>query len=170
MKHIKLVTAVALMSVANLSFAAGETFQATVNAISDSSIAQTTALHFGAMQPTAGSVCSMDGSGVITGACDASNGNIALGIVTVSGLTPNTPLNVTVSGTSGANVTFSSLVDIQNATGTHDSIADATVSSITTNGTADDLAINVYGSMTVDTELTPGISYSADYTIDVVFQ
>lgn len=170
MRNFKLLSAVALMSAATFSLASTETFQATVNAISDSSIAQTTALHFGAMQPTAGSVCSMDASGVITGACDASNGNIALGIVTVSGLIANTPLNVTVTGASGTNVTFAPTVDIQNAAGAHNAVADGALTAVTTNGTGDDLTINVYGAMTVDTALTPGASYTADYLIDVNFQ
>ena len=170
MKNFKILSVVALVSVASLSLASSETFQASVNAISDSSIAQTTALHFGAMQPTAGSVCSMDAAGVITGACDASNGNIALGIVTVSGLIANTPLNVTVSGSSGTNVTFSSLIDIQNAAAAHSAVSDGTISAVTTNGTGDNLTINVYGSMTVDTALIPGTSYTADYVVDVNFQ
>lgn len=166
----KILAAALLTMTAGSVFAASETFQATVNAISDSSIANTTGLHFGAMQPTVGSVCTMDDAGAITGACDASNGNIAIGLVTVSGLTANTPLNVTVTGGSGTNVTFASVVDINNATGTHDAVTDATVTAITTNGTADDLTIDVYGSMTVDTVLTPGTTYTADYVVDVSFQ
>jgi hypothetical protein len=170
MKNFKLLSAVALVSVSTLSFAASESFQASVNAISDSSIAQTTALHFGAMQPTLGSVCSMDASGVITGACDASNGNIALGVVTVSGLISNTPLNVTVTGGSGSNVTFASTVDILNAAGIHNAVTNGTLSAVTTNGTGDNLTINVYGSLTVDTALIPGTAYTADYVVDVNFQ
>ena len=170
MRKFKLVGAAALMSLASLSFASSETFTATVNAISDSSIAQTTALHFGAMQPTTGSICNMDSTGIFTGACDASNGNIALGVVTVSGLIANTPLNVTVSGSSGSNVTFEPTVDIQNAAAAHNAINDGTLTSVTTNGTGDDLTINVYGAMTVDTALTPGQAYTADYLVDVNFQ
>lgn len=170
MRKFKLTAATALMTIASLSFASSETFQATVNAISDSSIAQTTALHFGAMQPTAGSVCNMDSSGVITGDCDASNGNIALGVVTVSGLIANTPLNVTVSGSSGTNVTFASTVDILNAASAHNAVVDGTLTAVTTNGSGDDLNINVYGAMTVDSSLTPGNAYTADYVVDVNFQ
>lgn len=170
MRNLKVVSAVALMTLAGASFAANDTFQATVNAISDSSIAQTTALHFGAMQPTASSICTMDSSGVVTGACDASNGNIALGVVTVSGLIANTALNVTVSGSSGANVTFASTVDIENAAAAHDAVTDGTLTAVTTNGTGDDLTINVYGNMTVDTALSPGTAYTADYVVDVSFQ
>ena len=167
----KKILSIALCSlISGSALAASETFQATVNAISDASIAQTTALHFGAMQPTVGSVCTMDDAGAVTGNCDVSNGNIAIGLITVSGLTANTPMNVNVTGSAGTNVTFVATFDVNNATGTHDGVADNTVTAITTNGTADDLLIDVYGQMTVDTALTPGSSYTADYTVDVTFQ
>lgn len=167
----KKLLALALLSTTSGSvLAASETFQATVNAISDASIAQTTALHFGAMQPTLGSVCSMDTAGVITGACDPTNGNIAIGLITVSGLTANTPLNVNVTGAAGANVTFLSTFDVNNAAAAHEGVADGTLTAITTNGTGDDLTIDVYGQMTVTAALTPGSAYTADYTVEVTFQ
>lgn len=170
MKKFKLAALVTMSLATSAVFAATETFQATVNAISDSSIAQTTALHFGAMQPSAGSSCAMDNTGAVTGACDAANGNIAIGLVTVSGLIASTPLNITVDGQSGTNVTFTSIVDINNATGTHDAIADAATTAVTSNGSGDDITIDVYGSMLVDTALTPGDSYTADYIVTVDFQ
>jgi hypothetical protein len=152
MQKFKILSLAALVSVSTFSFAASETF------------------HFGALQTASGSACSMDNAGAVTGACDASNANIALGVVTVSGLLANSAVNVTVNGSSGSNVTFVSTVDIQNATGTHNAIADNTATAVTTNGSGDDLSINVYGTMTVDTDLTPGTEYTADYVVDVTFQ
>jgi hypothetical protein len=170
MKNFKILSIAALVSVSTFSFAASETFQATVNAVADATIANTTPLHFGAMQTATGSVCTMDNAGAVTGACDASNANIALGVVTVSGLLANTALDVTVNGSSGSNVTFVSTVDIQNAAGTHNAVSDNTTTAVTTNGSGDDLAINVYGTMTVDSDLTAGQAYTADYVVDVTFQ
>lgn len=170
MKNIRILSIATLVSFSSFSFAANETFQATVDAVSDATITQTTPLHFGAIQTASGSVCSMDNTGTITGACDASNANISLGVVTVSGLLANSAVNVTVSGSSGSNVSFVSTVDINNATGTHNAVSDNTLTAVTTNGTGDDLAINVYGAMTVDTDLTPGQEYTADYVVDVTFQ
>lgn len=166
----RIISLALLSTISATTFAASSTFQATVNAISDAAIAQTTALHFGAMQPTLGAVCTMDDAGAVTGNCDAANANIAIGLITVSGLIANVPLNVTVTGASGTNVTFASIYDINNATAAHDAIADGTQTAVTTNGSGDNLTIDVYGSMTVDTALTPGDSYTAAYTVDVTFQ
>lgn len=166
----KILALATLISVSTFTFAASETFQATVESVADATITESTALHFGAIQPQVGSVCSMDDAGAITGACDASNANIALGIVTVSGLLANSEVNVTVSGSSGSNVTFAPTIDINNAAAAHDAIADSVLTAVTTNSSGDDLAINVYGSMTVDTALTPATSYTAAYTVDVTFQ
>ncbi len=166
----RLLSLALLSTLSATSFAANTTFQATVNAISDAAIAQTAALHFGAMQPTFGSQCTMDNTGAVSGACDASNANIAIGLITVSGLIANVPLNVTVTGAPGTNVDFDAQFDVNNATATHDGIADGTVTAVTTNASGDDLTIDVYGQMQVTTALNPGDSYTADYTVDVSFQ
>jgi len=166
----KLLAIAALMSVSTVTLATTETFQATVLAVADATITETTPLHFGAIQPQVGSVCTMNNAGAVSGACDASNVNIALGVISVSGLLANTPVNVTVSGASGSNVTFVPTVDIANAASAHNAVANAAVTPVTTNSNGDDLAINVYGAMTVDTALSPATSYTAGYTVDVTFQ
>jgi len=166
----KLLAIAALMSVSTITFAASETFQATVTAVADATITETTPLHFGAIQPQAGSVCTMNNAGAVSGACDASNANIDLGVVTVSGLLANSAVNVTVSGSSGSNVTFVPTVDIANAAAAHNAIANTVLTAVSTNSNGDDLAINVYGSMTVDADLIAGDTYTAGYTVDVTFQ
>lgn len=170
--HMKkrLVSLALLSTLSASTIAANSTFQATVNAISDAAIAQTTALHFGAMQPTSGAVCTMDNTGAVAGSCDATNANIAIGLITVSGLTANVPLNVTVTGQAGTNVSFLSEFDINGAVGTHENNPDNTAIAVTTNGTGDNLTLDVYGQMTVTTALTPGDSYTANYIVDVSFQ
>ena len=170
MRNFKLLTTAALLSISTLTFAGSETFLATIEGVEDATIAESIPLHFGAIQPQVGSVCSMDNAGVITGACDASNGNIALGVVTVSGLLASSEVNVTVSGSSGSNVTFAPTVDINNAVASHDAVADGALAAVTTNGSGDNLEINVYGAMTVDTALAPATAYTASYTVDVTFQ
>lgn len=167
----KSIISIALLSTISASaLAASQTFQANVDALADASIAQTTPLHFGAMQPTATSECVMDNAGAVTGDCDASHASIAIGLITVSGLAANVPLNVNVTGGSGTNVSFEATFDVNNATGTHNGITDGTATAVTSNASADDLTIDVYGSMTVDNALTPGDSYTADYIVDVTFQ
>jgi len=165
-----------LIALALLSAASGSTlgatgnYNATVNAISDASITPTTDLHFGAMQPQVGAACVMAAAGTVSGDCDSSNANISIGLITVSNLVANTPMNVTVTGSGGANVAFAAQYDINNAAGTHDGVADGVQTAITTNGTADDITIDVYGTMTVTTALTPGSTYTAEYVVDVSFQ
>ncbi len=167
----KSIISIALLSAMSTSvFAASEIFSASVNAVEDASIAESAPLHFGAIQTAATSVCTMDSTGAVSGACDASDINIAIGEVTVSGVLANVPLNVTVTGGAGTNVTFAATYDINNAAATHDGITDGTLTAVTSNGVGDDLTIDVYGSMTVDTALTPGDTYTADYTVDVTFQ
>ncbi|MEW9799054.1 hypothetical protein [Alteromonas sp. CYL-A6] len=150
--------------------AASQTFQASVNAMQDATIAETSALHFGAIQPTALSVCTMDNAGAVSGDCDASDAAINIGLITVSGVAANVPLNVTVTGGSSTELTFAATYDINNATATHDGITDGTLTAVTTNGLGDDLTIDVYGAMTVDSTLTAGSAYTVDYTVDVAFQ
>jgi hypothetical protein len=170
----KRLIALALLSAASTSSnAADATFTATVNAISDAGIAQTTALHFGAMQPTVGAACTMADTGVVTGDCDAANANIAIGLITVSGLTANVPLNISVQGIAGTNVTFVPEYDINGAAAASDNNAEnspSTPVAITTNATGDNLLLDIYGVMTVTTALTPGQAYTSDYTVDVSFQ
>jgi hypothetical protein len=167
----KRLIALALLSAASgSSIAATATYTASVNAISDASITNTTPLHFGAMQPQVGAACTMADDGSVGGDCDAADANIAIGLVTVSSLSANTPMNITVTGSGGANVDFDAEYDINNAASPHINIADSTTTSITTNATADDITIDVYGVMTVTTALTPGSTYTADYVVDVTFQ
>jgi len=167
----KRLASLALLSMLSAStIAANSTFQATVNAISDAAIAQTTALNFGAMQPTFGATCTMDNTGAVTGSCDATNANIAIGLITVSGLTANVPLNVTVQGQPGTNVAFTSEFDVNGAVGVHDNNLDNTTVAVTTNSTGDNLTLDVYGQMEVTTALVPGDTYTANYIVDVSFQ
>ena len=170
--HMKkrLISLALLSTISASTIAADATFTATVNAISDAAIAQTTALHFGAMQPSVGAACNMSDAGVVTGDCDAANANIAIGLITVSGLTANVPLNVTVTGVPGTNVTFAPTFDINGAAAASDANPENSPIAITTNSTGDNLLLDVYGVMTVTTALTPGDSYTSDYVVDVSFQ
>ena len=167
----RLIALALLSAVSGSSIAATANYTATVNSIADASIAPTNALHFGAMQPQVGAICTMASDGSIGGDCDSADANISIGIITVSNLVANTPMSVNVTGSGGANVAFAAQYTINNAaTGPHNDIADNTPTAITTNPTADDITIDVYGSMTVTTALTPGSTYTADYTVDVSFQ
>ena len=163
-----LVSAVLALSSTTL-FASNQTFQASINGWSEPTFAETNALHFGKIRLASGSTCTMDNAGAVTGDCDASDANIQLGGITVSGLAPNSAMNITVSGSSSANLTFAPATTATDGTST-ETTANGVATAFTTDGSASDITINVYGQMSVDTALTAGADYSVDYTVDVSFQ
>ncbi|NMH60814.1 hypothetical protein [Alteromonas ponticola] len=158
----------AISSLSGSVYAASQVFQASVDAMQDATITETTPLHFGSINPTATSVCTMTNTGTVSGDCDASAGSIAAGLITITGISENVPLNVSVSGGTSTELSFVSTYDINNASASHESIADSTVTAVTT--TAIDLTIDVYGAVTVGSTLTAGTSYTVPYTVDVTFQ
>ncbi|MBQ4863619.1 hypothetical protein J8L98_18210 [Pseudoalteromonas sp. MMG013] len=168
MNNKLLLSAVLALSSTSL-LASNQTFQASINGWSEPTFAETNALHFGKIRLAAGSACTMDNAGAVTGDCDASDANIQLGGITVSGLAPNSAMNITVSGSSSANLTFAPATTATDGTST-ETTADGVASAFTTDGSASDITINVYGQMTVDTALTAGGDYDVDYTVDVSFQ
>ncbi|GLR71292.1 hypothetical protein [Agaribacter marinus] len=171
MNKFKLAALVTATLVSSASFAASETFDANVTAAADASIANSTAIDFGTVQVASGSVCTMDDAGAVTGACDASAAEIALGQVDVTGLLPNTGVTVELTFSAGTNVTFVPSFDINNAAAASDGHASADGAiSVTTDGSGSDLLIDVYGQLTVNNTLTPGADETAPYTVEVLFQ
>lgn len=166
----KIFAATALLAITSTSLlASSETFQASVNGWSEPTFVEDSALHFGKIRLSTGSSCAMDNAGAVTGDCDASDANIQLGGVTVSGLAPNSAMNITVSGSTSANLTFSPITTATDGT-TSVTTADSVASAFTTDASATDITIGVYGNMTVDSDLTAGDLYAVDYTVDVSFQ
>ncbi|GMM84948.1 hypothetical protein [Pseudoalteromonas sp. MTN2-4] len=166
----KLLFSAALLAATSSSiFASSDTFQATISGWSEPTFAQTSALNFGKIRLAATSSCTMDNAGAVTGDCDASDANIQIGGVTVSGLAPNSAMNITVTGSSSANLTFAPVTTATDGTSST-TTADGVASAFTTDASATDITISVYGTMTVDNALTADGNYSVDYTVDVSFQ
>jgi len=166
----KIIAASALLALSSAStLAADQVFQANINGWSEPTFAQNDALHFGKIRLTAGSVCVMDNAGAVTGDCDTSDADIQLGDITVSGLAPSSAMNITVTGGSSANLTFVPVATATDGT-TTETTADGVASGFTTDASSTDIALNVYGQMTVDTALTGLVAYTVDYTVDVSFQ
>lgn len=167
----KLIFALTISTLASpLAFAANETFQASVTGYAEPTITEGTPLNFGKILTVIGSVCTMDNAGGITGQCDASAAHAA-GTVTIAALAPSTAMNITVTGGSsaGSELTYVPITDVTDGT-TNLSTADGVALPFTTTGLGADIAMTVYGAMTVDTTLTNGTSYTVDYTVDVSFQ
>jgi hypothetical protein len=169
MKRSLLLSSILIASTSTTVLATTNTFQATITGFSEPIIAETTPLNFGKIALDLGSSCIMNSAGAITGDCDAADANISIGAVTVSGLAPNSAMNITVTGSAGSNVTFTSnsAADDGNSTAT---LADGVETAYTTSNGGDNIAIAVFGTMTVDTALSSGVEYTADYTVEVAFQ
>lgn len=166
----KKIILAALLGVASTGvMAASQTLQATIEGWNEATITEDTPLHFGKIRPTAGSACTMDNAGAVTGNCDASDANLALGAITVTGLAASTAMNITVTGSSSANLTFAAASTATDGT-SNVNTTDGNTSAFTTDATGSDITMSVYGVMTVDTALTAGQSYDVDYTVDVSFQ
>ncbi len=145
-------------------FAASENFLATVTAFTEPTIDDTTEINFGKINPAAGSVCTMDNAGAVTGDCIA-DGNQA-GVVTISGLEANTTMNFTITG--DAADTVLSFVPTAASGGT--TFADGVQGSFTTDGSGSDVLVDVYGVLTVGASpLTSGATVTTGYTVDVTF-
>ncbi|MEW6994982.1 hypothetical protein AADZ84_12015 [Colwelliaceae bacterium MEBiC 14330] len=164
-----LLGAALLAATTSTAFAATETFQATITGFSEPSISESSPLNFGQIALFASASCVMDSAGVVTGDCDAADSNIQIGEITITGLAPSSAMNITVSGSSGSNVSFVSSSSATDGTTTVN-FGDSTATGFTTDSSATDIALNVFGTMTVDSALTSGQAYTADYTVEVVFQ
>ncbi len=172
MKLNKKIIALAMASAATTSVLAVDgVYQATVVALNEPTLTNTTALHFGSIAPTIGSSCSMDNAGAVTGDCDLGDANISIGLVTLTDLIASSDLTVNVTGSSSAELTFAPSWDINGAgTGDSDGIAAATATNISVDGVPSPITLDVYGDLTVDAALTGGDTYTVDYTVNVVFQ
>lgn len=166
----KILLPLSLIALSSTSLlASNQTFQATVTGWSEPTFAETQALHFGKIRLANGSSCTMSSAGAVTGDCDASDANIKLGKITVSGLAPTSAMNITVTGAAGTNVTFTSSSSATDGTTTV-AVPDNTVTAFTTDGSGTDIVIDVFGTMAVTSALTANTAYTADYTVDVSFQ
>jgi hypothetical protein len=168
----KKIIALALASTISTSVLAVDgVYQATVVALSEPTLTNSAALHFGSIAPTVGSSCDMDNAGAVTGDCDLADANILIGEVTLTDLIASTDLTINVTGSAGANITFTPIWDINSAgTGNADGIAAATPTNVSVDGVPTTITLDIYGGIAVDTALTGGDTYTADYTVNVVFQ
>jgi hypothetical protein len=168
----KKIIALALASSFSASVLAVDgVYQANVEALNEPTLTNSAILHFGSIAPTAGSSCDMDTAGAVTGDCDLADAAILIGEVTLTDLIASTDLTVNVTGSTGSNITFTPIWDINSAgAGDADGIAAATATNISVDASATTITLDIYGGIAVDTTLTGGTAYTADYTVNVVFQ
>jgi len=167
----KKLIVLALASTVSISASAAvETFTASVTALTEPTIVNGTPIVFGTMGLAVGSACVMDNAGGVTGDCDATDVNIAVGGITISNLITSSNISITVATGVGANVTYTPVYDIAGAVAAvSDAPADIAQSVTVAAGDADIVLTN-FGTMSVDTTLDAGIAYTADYNVTVVFE
>lgn len=159
---------ISLITFSSVTFAASKPFQASVVAFDEPAINESSPLHFGTILTNAGASCSLDSSGNTSGACASVDANIAVGVISISGLVANQPYQIEVVGSDNGIIRFIPAISV-NSIETFDDDSNQTVSTTTTS-TAGDTDIVVFGSLEVVSQLTAGATYDANYTVNVNFQ
>ena len=162
-----------ILSIPINSLAVTSTGQARVTTFADATITHVSDAVFGLIPLSAGSSCSMDNAGAVTGDC-LDDGSLSIGEFTISGLVPTAAVRFTITGgdSAGAELTFTSAASITDATTTitlADSIQ-STAGSFTTTAVPDNITVEVYGDLVVNSLLTANTAYAVDYTLDVIYE
>ncbi len=168
LKKISLSLLLGSLFIVPAAMAASQTGTAQVTAFSDPTITEDIVVEFGLIPPTVGTTCSIDVSGALTaGPC---LGTQAAGQFTISALLASSALTLTVTGASsgGSEVTYVASASAADGTTTLP-LTDGAGSTFTTTGVPADIVITTFGSMSVNSALTPGVQYQVTYTVDVVY-
>ena len=167
----KIITLALASAISASALAVDGVYQATVEGLAEPTLTNTGPLNFGKIGLVVGSSCDMDTLGAVTGDCSLDDAAIAIGEVTLSAVTASTDLGITVTGSIGTNVTFVPIYDVNGAgLGDVDGVADGITTAVSVDGLATAITLDIYGAISVNTELTSATSYTADYTVNVVFQ
>lgn len=157
-----------LILVSSRAYCASSTFQAVVVAHNEASIVESNTLHFGTIARTPGAACNIDGVGSVSGQCATADANIAVGVISISGLIINQAYKIDVVGSDNGVLRFSPAITVDNiSVSDHDS--DQQVSTVIMQST-ESADILVYGSLEVLSLLQASQSYHANYTVNVNFQ
>jgi hypothetical protein len=105
--------------------------------------------------------------GVISGACDATDSDIVLGEILVTNLPRNGTVEVVLTGSSNASLSYAPVAELTGAKGGTVLLYDNQPVNVNTKGNGADFTITIFGSLTVQTELSLSGAYTADYTLQV---
>ncbi|MEW9797069.1 hypothetical protein [Alteromonas sp. CYL-A6] len=131
------------------------------------SLTQTVPLHFGSVSGQAGYSCVLDSRGTISGDCNATDTNILMGQITVTDILRNSQVEVIINGSSNASLTFVPTAEVSGGKGGRAVITDGQSVIIDTKGGGNELVIDIYGVLTIQSDLGAGATYTADYTVHV---
>jgi hypothetical protein len=130
-------------------------------------LTETASLNFGSITALAGSNCDIDSSGNVTGQCLSGDANASLGQIVVSGLTANADVEFVISGTNNGQLVFVSTADVSGGIGGPTTVTDGQAVTVTTDGSGGDITIDVYGQLSLQTNVIGSQSYTVDYNVQV---
>ncbi|WP_412722862.1 DUF4402 domain-containing protein [Alteromonas sp. D210916BOD_24] len=154
--------------VSSQAYSASNSFQAVVVAHNEASITESNSLHFGTIAVTPGAACNLDGTGTVSGQCATADANIAVGVISISGLMINQPYQIEVVGSDDGVLRFNPAMTVDSVSLIDDD-SDQKVSTLIMQST-ESTDILVYGNLEVLSLLQASQSYQASYTINVNFQ
>ena len=124
-------------------------------------------VHFGSVSGQLGLSCSMSQFGVISGDCDATDGEISMGQIIVTNLPRNGTIEVILTGSSNTSLSYSPVAELVGAKSGTAFIYDSQPVYVTSKGNGADFTINVFGNITVQSNLNLRQPYTVDYTLQV---
>ena len=130
-------------------------------------ISEIAPVHFGSVSAQTDVVCTMSQFVVISGTCDATDSDIVLGEILVTNLPRNGTVEVVLTGSSNVSLSYAPVAELTGGKGGTVLLYDNQPVNVNTKGNGADFTITIFGSLTVQTELSLSGAYTADYTLQV---
>lgn len=130
-------------------------------------ISEIAPVHFGSVSAQSGLTCTMSEFGVISGACDTTDIDITLGEVLVTNLPRNGNVEVMITGSTNTALQYAPIAELTGAKGGTVLLYDNQPVNVTVKGNGADFTITVFGTLTLQNDLSLSGAYTADYTLEV---
>lgn len=124
-------------------------------------------VHFGSVSGQLGLSCSMSQFGVISGDCDATDSEISIGQIVVTNLPRNGNIEVILTGSSNTSLSYAPVAELIGSKSGTTFIYDNQPVYVRSKGNGADFTINVFGNITVQSNLNLRQPYTVDYTLQV---
>ncbi|GMM68302.1 hypothetical protein MTsDn1_15970 [Alteromonas sp. MTD1] len=131
------------------------------------SLVEVSPVHFGSVSGQLGLSCSMSQFGVISGDCDATDTEISIGQIVVTNLPRNGLIEVILTGSSNTSLSYEPVAELIGAKSGTTFLYDNQPVYVRAKGNGADFTINVFGNITVQSNLNLRQPYTVDYTLQV---
>ncbi|BFT29427.1 hypothetical protein D210916BOD24_06030 [Alteromonas sp. D210916BOD_24] len=138
-----------------------------VSPVSAITLIEVSPVHFGSVSGQLGLSCAMSQYGVISGACDASDGEISVGQITVTDLPRKGTVEVILKGSTNSALTFTPLAELTGAKGGTIYLYENQPVSAEVKGNGAEFSLTVYGSFSLVSDITLSGPYTVDYSIEI---